>query len=45
MTIKQILDLARIEAGADNNDVKDETLLQILNENIKVWWIFCCFNS
>ena len=35
MTIKQILDVARIEAGADNNDVKDETLLQILNENIK----------
>lgn len=34
MTIKKIFDLARLETWAENNDIWDETLIEILNENI-----------
>lgn len=34
MTIKKILELARIETWAESNDIDDNILIQILNENI-----------
>ncbi|PZM81839.1 hypothetical protein DLH72_05065 [Candidatus Gracilibacteria bacterium] len=35
MNIKDIFELARIETGAESNDISDETLLAILNENLR----------
>lgn len=35
MNIRDIFELARIETGAESNDISDETLLAILNENLR----------
>ena len=35
MNIRDIFNLARIECSAESNDISDETLLMILNENLR----------